>query len=178
LIGLAVGHADSEDAARIAGTPYAVALTMTLADIARRVEELKVDLKAGRSLAVRALLKCIDDASASMMPCCGVRNELDFAGDSPASLRSARLRCVPMARSSNISIPLPALWSSLCVGRCRRRAVPTVPEAAARFCAKGLWSRIRRRARQVGRCRGQQRAQDSHQGLSRGARPRARQSWL
>jgi len=62
LIRLTVGHADSEDAARIAGTPYAVALTMTLADIARRVEELKVDLKAGRSLAVTALLKCIDDA--------------------------------------------------------------------------------------------------------------------
>jgi hypothetical protein len=44
---------------RIAGTPYAVALTMTPADIARSVEELKVDLKAGRNLAVTALLKCI-----------------------------------------------------------------------------------------------------------------------
>jgi hypothetical protein len=86
LVRLAVAHADRDDAARIAGTPYAVAVTMTLADIERMVEELKVDLKAGRSLAVTALLKCIHDAVR------GVRSELDLAGDSPWGRQLAGIR--------------------------------------------------------------------------------------
>ncbi len=48
LIRLAVKAADSDDAARIAATPYALAVTITLADIERMVEELKADLEPRR----------------------------------------------------------------------------------------------------------------------------------
>ena len=47
LIRLAVKAAESDDAARIAATPYALAVTITLGDIERMVEELKADLKRG-----------------------------------------------------------------------------------------------------------------------------------
>jgi len=48
LIRLAVRAADNDDASRIAATPYAIAVTITLGDIERRVGELKDDLKGGR----------------------------------------------------------------------------------------------------------------------------------
>ena len=47
LIRLAVKAAESDDVARIAGSPYALAVTITLGDIERMVEELKADLKRG-----------------------------------------------------------------------------------------------------------------------------------
>jgi hypothetical protein len=74
LIRLAVAAAESDDELRIAGTPYTIAVTITLADIERMVGELKADLKRGR--AVTSLLKCIHDAVR------GVRSELDLAVDS------------------------------------------------------------------------------------------------
>jgi hypothetical protein len=86
LIRLAVRGAESDDASRIAATPYAIAVTITLADIERMVDELKDDLKGGRSLAVTALLKCIHDAVR------GVRSELDLAGDSPWGRQLAAIR--------------------------------------------------------------------------------------
>jgi hypothetical protein len=86
LIRLAVKGADSDDASRIAATPYALAVTITLADIERMVVELKADLKAGRSLAVTALLKCIHDAVR------GARSELDLAVDSPWGRQLAAIR--------------------------------------------------------------------------------------
>ncbi len=75
LIRLAVRAADSDDAARIAATPYAIAVTITLDDIERRIGELKADLKGGRNLVVTSLLKCIHDAVR------GVRSELDLPVD-------------------------------------------------------------------------------------------------
>ena len=86
LIRLAVRGADSDDAARIAGTPYAIAVTITLADVERMVGELKADLKGGRTLAVTALLKCIHDAVR------GARSELDLAVDSPWGRQLAAVR--------------------------------------------------------------------------------------
>jgi hypothetical protein len=86
LIRLAVRGAESDDASRIAATPYAIAVTITLADIERMVGELKDDLKGGRSLAVTVPLKCIHDAVR------GVRSELDLAGDSPWGRQLAAIR--------------------------------------------------------------------------------------
>ncbi len=86
VIRLAVADADSDDAARIAAMPYAIAVTITLTDIERMVEDLKADLKAGRNLAVTSLLKCIHDAVR------GVRSELDLAVDSPWGRQLAAIR--------------------------------------------------------------------------------------
>jgi hypothetical protein len=86
LIRLAVKGVDSDDAARIALTPYAIAVTIILADIERMVGELKADLKGGRNVAVTALLKCIHAAVR------GVRSELDLAVDSPWGRQLAAIR--------------------------------------------------------------------------------------
>jgi hypothetical protein len=86
LLRLAVRCADGDDASRVAATPYAIAVKITLADIERMVGELKADLKGGRSLAVTALLKCIHDAVR------GVRSELDLTADSPWGRQLAAIR--------------------------------------------------------------------------------------
>jgi hypothetical protein len=86
LIRLAVRGAESDDAALIATTPMAIAVTITLGDIERMVGELKADLKGGRNLAVTSLLKCIHDAVR------GVRSELDLAVDSPWGRQLAAIR--------------------------------------------------------------------------------------
>jgi hypothetical protein len=86
LIRLAVRGADSDDASRIAGTPFALAVTITLTDIERMVGGLKADLKGGRNLAVTSLLKCIHDAVR------GARSELDLAVDSPWGRQLAAIR--------------------------------------------------------------------------------------
>ena len=86
LIRLAVRGADSDDAALIATTPLAIAVTITLADIERMVGELAADLEGGRTLAVIALLKSIHDAVR------GVRSELDLAVDSPWGRQLAAIR--------------------------------------------------------------------------------------
>ena len=76
LIRLAIKAADSDDEVRIVGTPYATAVTITLADVERMVNALKADLKRGASATVSSLLKSIHDAVR------GLRTELDMAGDS------------------------------------------------------------------------------------------------
>ena len=86
LIRLAVRGAESDDAALIATTPMAIAVTITLGDIERMVGELKADLKGGRNLAVTSLLKCIHDAVR------GVRSELDLAVDSSWGRQLAAIR--------------------------------------------------------------------------------------
>ena len=65
----------SDEAARIAATPYAMAVTIVLAEIERMVDELKGELKRGGNVAVTSLLKCIHDAVR------GVRTELDLPVD-------------------------------------------------------------------------------------------------
>jgi hypothetical protein len=86
LIRLAVKAADSDGAVRIAATPWAIAITITFADIERMVGELKADLAGGRSLAVTSQLKCIHDAVR------GMRGELDLAVDSPWGRQLAGIR--------------------------------------------------------------------------------------
>jgi hypothetical protein len=84
LIRLGVRDAGSDEAARIASSSYAVAVSITLADVERMVDELKADLKRG--LSVTSLLKCIHDAAR------GLRTELDLSGDSPWARQLAAIR--------------------------------------------------------------------------------------
>jgi hypothetical protein len=86
LIRLAVKAAGSDKAARIAESPYGVAVTIVLAETERMVSELKGDLKSGRGVAVAALLKDIHDAAR------GLRTELDLPADSQWGQRLAHLR--------------------------------------------------------------------------------------
>ena len=86
LIRLAVKAAGSDNAARIEGTQYAVAVTIVLAEVARTVNELGTDLKSGRGVAVVAMLKDVHDAVR------GLRTELDFSGDSAWGKQLAAIR--------------------------------------------------------------------------------------
>jgi hypothetical protein len=109
-IRLAVKAAESDDVARIAASPYGLAVSITLGDIERMVAELKADLKRGRTVAVTSLLKCIHDGVR------GVRTELDLSGDSPWARQVASIR-------SDISSVLTAEMESL-PGRVRRLVRP------------------------------------------------------
>ena len=51
LVRLAVKAAQSDDAVRIAATPYAITVEIVLADMERMVGELTTDLKRGGSVA-------------------------------------------------------------------------------------------------------------------------------
>jgi hypothetical protein len=75
LIRLATRAANSDDAKRIAETPYAVAVHIVLEETDRRVRELAGDLKSGRGIAVAALLKELHDALR------GLRSEIDLASE-------------------------------------------------------------------------------------------------
>jgi hypothetical protein len=86
LIRLAVKAVESDDVTRVAASPYAVAVSITLGDIERMVAELKTDLRRGRTLAVTSLLKCIHDAVR------GVRTELDLSADSLWARQLASIR--------------------------------------------------------------------------------------
>jgi len=85
LIRLAVKAAQSDDAARIAATPYAAAVAIVLAEIERMVGELKADLKRG-GVPVISLLKGLHDGTR------GLRTELDLPVDSPWGRRLAAIR--------------------------------------------------------------------------------------
>jgi hypothetical protein len=86
LIRLAVRAAGSDNATRIAETPYAVTVDIVLAEVQRMIRELKAELRSGRGLAVGALLKSIHDASR------GLRSEINFAHESPWGRGLAALR--------------------------------------------------------------------------------------
>jgi hypothetical protein len=76
LIRLAIKAAGGDDAKRITETPYAVAVTIVLEEVDRRVRELAADLKSGRGIAVSALLKEVHDALR------GLRSEIDMPAES------------------------------------------------------------------------------------------------
>jgi hypothetical protein len=76
LIRLATKAAGSDEAKRIAETPYAVAVQIVLEEVDRRVRELAADLKSGRGIAVAALLKEVHDALR------GLRSEIDLPSES------------------------------------------------------------------------------------------------
>jgi hypothetical protein len=85
LIRLATQAAGSDVAARVAETPYALCVTIVLAEIERMVGELTADLKSGRGIAVAALLKDVHDAVR------GVRTEIDLSTDTPWSRQLAAI---------------------------------------------------------------------------------------
>jgi hypothetical protein len=76
LIRLATKAAGSDDAKRIAETPYAIAVNIVLDEVDRKVRELATDLKSGRGIAVSALLKEVHDALR------GLRSEIDLSPES------------------------------------------------------------------------------------------------
>jgi hypothetical protein len=76
LIRLGVKAAGSDTAARVAETPYGVAVTIVLSELERQVSELRDDLRSGRGVAVGALLKTIHDSAR------GLRTELNMPMDS------------------------------------------------------------------------------------------------
>ncbi len=84
LIRIATRAADSDDVARIAGTPYAAAVTLVLNELECMVAELRTELKAGRPVA--SLLKGIHDAAR------GMRTEMELSVDSPWSRQLAAIR--------------------------------------------------------------------------------------
>ena len=86
LIRLATKAAGSDAAARIAETPYAVAVSIVLAEIERQAAELRSDLRGGRGVAIGALLKSIHDGVR------GLRTELDLPPDNAWARTIARLR--------------------------------------------------------------------------------------
>jgi len=76
IIRFGIKAAGSDTAARVAETPYNVAVAIVLAELERMVNELRDDLKSGAGVAVGALLKTIHDAAR------GLRTELDLPVDS------------------------------------------------------------------------------------------------
>ena len=84
LIRIATRAAESDDTARIAETPYAVAVTIVLGETESMVGELRAELKAGRPVA--SMLKAIHDAAR------GLRSEMDLSVDSPWSRQLAAIR--------------------------------------------------------------------------------------
>jgi hypothetical protein len=86
LIRLAIKDAETDDAIRIAGSRYAVAVTIVLAEIERTVATLKTDLGRGANSAAASLIKTIHDGAR------GLRTELDLSGDSAWARRLAAIR--------------------------------------------------------------------------------------
>jgi hypothetical protein len=84
LIRIASRAAESDDAARIAETPFAAAVTIVLSEVECMVGELRAELKARRP--VTSLLKAIHDAAR------GLRTEIDLSGDSPWSRKLTAIR--------------------------------------------------------------------------------------
>ncbi|MGB6538155.1 MAG: hypothetical protein WBF58_19575 [Xanthobacteraceae bacterium] len=84
LIGIATRAAESDDAARIAATPYAVAVGIVLGELEHMLGELRAELKAGRP--VGGLLKGLHDASRQF------RTEINLSVDSAWSRQLAAIR--------------------------------------------------------------------------------------
>ncbi len=73
LVRIAVRAVESDDTARIAGTPYAAAVAIVLSEVEWMVGELRTELRARRP--TTSLLKGIHDAGR------GVRSEMDLSVD-------------------------------------------------------------------------------------------------
>lgn len=84
LIRMAVRAADSDAPSRIAETPYAVAVTIVLSELEGMVGELRLELKARRSII--SMLKELHDAAR------GLRTELDLSIESAWSRQLATIR--------------------------------------------------------------------------------------
>jgi hypothetical protein len=86
LVRLATRAAETDDAVRVAQSQYGVAVAIVLAEVQRRIAELKQDLARGNGVAVAALLKDIHDAAR------GLRTEIDMPLDSAWGRQLAAIR--------------------------------------------------------------------------------------
>ena len=86
LIRLAIAAAGTDAAARVAESPYAVAVEIVLTDVERMIASLREHLKAGRSGEIATTLKDIHDAARTL------RTEMDLSGDSPWTRQLAAMR--------------------------------------------------------------------------------------
>jgi len=84
LIRVAIRAAESDDPARIAETPYTVAVAIVLRELESTVDEMRTEFKAGRS--ITSMLKELHDAAR------GLRTEMDLDGDSVWSRQLAAIR--------------------------------------------------------------------------------------
>lgn len=84
LVRVATRAAESDDADRIAETPFAMAVAIVIGELESLASELRAELKAHRP--VTALLKTIHDTVR------GLRTEIDLSGESPWSRRLAAFR--------------------------------------------------------------------------------------
>jgi hypothetical protein len=84
LIHIATRAVESDDTARIAESPYVLAVTIVFGELEYMVGELRSELKAGRPVA--SLLKGLHDAAR------GMRSEIDLSVDSAWSRQLAAIR--------------------------------------------------------------------------------------
>jgi len=86
LVRLAIQSADSDIAAKVAASPYAVAVTMILDELDRIMGVLRDHLKRGQFAVVGERLKDIHDAVRLL------RTEMDLSGDSPWARQLTAIR--------------------------------------------------------------------------------------
>lgn len=86
LIRLAVHAAGSDAAARVAETPFAVAVEIVLTDVERMVAALRDHLKAGQSAEIASAIKDLHDAARAL------RTELDLSSDTPWARQLSAVR--------------------------------------------------------------------------------------
>jgi hypothetical protein len=86
IIRLAVRIASSDDEIKVAATPYGVAVTMALHDLAHQVSELRSRIKRGQFQNFAERLKVVHDGMR------GVRTELDLRNDSVWGRQVAAIR--------------------------------------------------------------------------------------
>jgi hypothetical protein len=86
LIRLAVHAAGSDAAARVAETPFAVAVEVVLTDVERMVATLREKMRAGQGAEIASSIKDLHDAARAL------RTELDLSSDSPWARQLAAVR--------------------------------------------------------------------------------------
>jgi len=101
LVRLAVKAAESDVAAKILGTPYAVAVSIILGEMDRILSLLREDIKRGRFDSASELLKELYDAARLL------RTELDLSGDSPwaRQLTATRSEISNLVRAEIETVP-------------------------------------------------------------------------
>jgi hypothetical protein len=123
LIRLAIRAAASDVAARIAETPFAVAVDVVLTDLDRMIANLRESLKAGRGGEVASLLKDIHDAARAL------HTEIDLSIDSPwgRQLAGSRAEVAELLEGEIDNLP----------GQVRRLLRPRVPREAGAVVDEG-----------------------------------------
>jgi len=86
LVRLAIKAAETDQASRVASTPYALCVTIVLEEVERVLSVLRANVKSANYGAVGGQLKDIHDAARVL------RTEMDLAGDSPWARQLATLR--------------------------------------------------------------------------------------